>query len=111
MIGLFWLPDSPRWLASRGRMAEAQDVIARLRAKTEDDEEVQLELQNIKESLEVQNLGGDLKMRELLTNGPSQNLRRTLLGIAAQFMQQITGINLITVSLSFVPVDWLLIRS
>lgn len=79
-------------------MAEAQDVIARLRGKPEDDAEVQLELQNIKEALEVQNLGGDFKMRELFTNGPSQNLRRNLLGIAAQFFQQITGINLITVS-------------
>ncbi|KXT17025.1 hypothetical protein AC579_4333 [Pseudocercospora musae] len=101
MAGLFFLPDSPRWLASRGRMAEAQDVIARLRGKPEDDAEVQLELQNIKEALEVQNLGGDFKMRELLTNGPSQNLRRSLLGIAAQFFQQITGINLITYYATF----------
>lgn len=98
MIGLFVLPDSPRWLASKGRMTEAKDIIARLRGKELDDPEVRMELQNIKESLEVQNLGNGFEMKELLTNGPSQNLRRTLLGVASQFFQQFTGINLVTVS-------------
>ena len=89
MIGLFVLPDSPRWLASRGRMAEAHDILARLRGRDLEDPEVKLELQNIKESLEVQNLGGGgFKMSEIFTNGPSQNLRRTLLGVAGQFFQQ-----------------------
>ncbi|KAM3414864.1 hypothetical protein BST61_g10007 [Cercospora zeina] len=102
MIGLFVLPDSPRWLASKGRMSEANDIIARLRGKELDDPEVRMELQNIKESLEVQNLGSGFQMKELLTNGPSQNLRRTLLGIASQFFQQFTGINLVTYYATFV---------
>jgi MFS family permease len=92
---LLYLPDSPRWLMMRGREQEAKDLLARLADADIDSEVVALELSNIKEALAAQSSLGGFKMRELLTNGPSQNLRRTLLGIAAQFFQQICGINLI----------------
>ncbi|EEY20463.1 sugar transporter STL1 [Verticillium alfalfae VaMs.102] len=45
-------------------------------------------------------IGG--RFKRLLTNRPSQKLRRTLLGIAAQFFQQICGITLITYYATFV---------
>jgi|SRR5690242_2060991 len=92
---LLYLPDSPRWLVMRGREAEAKELLARLADEDIDSEVVGLELSNINEALAAQSSLGEFKMRELLTNGPSQNLRRTLLGIAAQFFQQICGINLI----------------
>ncbi|KAK1996050.1 hypothetical protein LX36DRAFT_638716 [Colletotrichum falcatum] len=96
MIGLLYLPDSPRWLAMKGRMEEAREVTSRLLGKPIDHEDVTIEVKAIQEALEAQSQGGSFKFKELLTNGPSQNLRRTLLGIAAQFFQQICGINLIT---------------
>lgn len=79
----------------RGREAEAKELLARLADEDIDSEAVGVELSNINEALAAQSSLGEFKMRELLTNGPSQNLRRTLLGIAAQFFQQICGINLI----------------
>lgn len=69
-------------------------MLARLADSAPESEEVDIELNNIKEALEVQSQGG-FQLKELLTNGPSQNLRRNLLGIMAQFFQQICGINLI----------------
>ncbi|EIT82272.1 putative transporter [Aspergillus oryzae 100-8] len=75
MIGLLYLPDSPRWLTMQGRHAEARDVTARLVGKSR---------------------GGSFKYRELLTNGPSQNLRRSTLAMVSQFFQQMCGINLVT---------------
>lgn len=68
----------------RGREQEAKALLARLADAYIDSEVVAIELSNIKEALGAQSLMGGFKMRELLTNGPSQNLRRTLLGIAAQ---------------------------
>jgi hypothetical protein len=79
----------------RGREAESRTVLARLAGASRDSEEVEIEFNTIRDSLDAQNRDGPFKMRELFQNGPSQNLRRTLLGIFAQFFQQICGINLI----------------
>ena len=79
----------------RGRHTEARLLLARLAGTSADSEEVDTELTNIKDALEAQSRDGPFKMKELLHNGPSQNLRRTLLGVASQFFQQISGINLI----------------
>jgi hypothetical protein len=95
MVGLLFLPDSPRWLASKGRTEEAHDVIARLLGHELDHPEVMAELNGIQESIYIQNRGGGFKYRELFTNGPSQNFRRTFLGALSQFCQQFTGINLV----------------
>lgn len=79
----------------RGRYAEARELLARLAGAPIDSEEVQTELTNIIDALEAQSKDGPFKMKELLHNGPSQNLRRTTLGVVSQFFQQISGINLI----------------
>ncbi|KAH6629147.1 hypothetical protein C7974DRAFT_310842 [Boeremia exigua] len=102
MYMLLYLPDSPRWLIMRGREQEAKELLSRLADEDINSDVVALELSNINEALAAQSLLGEFKMRELLTNGPSQNLRRTLLGIASQFFQQICGINLITYYATFV---------
>ncbi|KAL2758817.1 hypothetical protein ACRALDRAFT_1048467 [Sodiomyces alcalophilus JCM 7366] len=100
MWGLLYLPDSPRWLLMKGRAAEARDVIARLLDKPEDAAEVEEEMSQIASALNVQQNTG--RFRHLLTGGPSQNFRRTLLGVAAQLFQQFCGINLITYYATFV---------
>ncbi|KAJ8116045.1 hypothetical protein OPT61_g2450 [Boeremia exigua] len=102
MYMLLYLPDSPRWLVMRGREEEARELLARLSDEDVNSETVGLELSNINEALAAQSALGEFKMRELLTNGPSQNLRRTLLGIFGQLFQQISGINLITYYATFV---------
>lgn len=101
MAGLLFLPDSPRWLIMQGRHTEARDVTARLVNKAEDHSEVEEELRNIRDALEAQSKDGPFRYRELLTNGPSQNLRRASLAMISQFFQQICGINLITYYATF----------
>lgn len=85
-----------------GRLAEGRDVTARLLGYEHDSIEVDQEMENIRDALEVQSQGGGFSYKELLYNGPSQNLRRTMLAMLSQFFQQICGINLITYYATFV---------
>ncbi|TQI82165.1 SP family galactose:H+ symporter-like MFS transporter [Serratia fonticola] len=85
-VGVFFLPRSPRWLASRGRNAEAKKVLEMLRDNTE---QAKAELDEIRESLKIKQSGWTL-----FKNNP--NFRRAVyLGVLLQVMQQFTGMNVI----------------
>ncbi|KAG8220378.1 general substrate transporter [Butyriboletus roseoflavus] len=94
-----FLPESPRWLVKHGHHAQAVAVISAMENKPISDAEVQRTYYGIREAVAVELSGsGDSKasLRELLTGGRSQNLRRTVIAIVCQAMQQLTGINLVT---------------
>ncbi|KAI9056542.1 general substrate transporter [Trametes sanguinea] len=98
IVGIFWLPESPRWLAKHGRNAEALAVISALDGKPHTDASVQQTFHGIREAIAAEaHFGSDSSpLREVFTNGRSQNFRRAFLGVVIQCFQQITGINLIT---------------
>ncbi|MEB6337389.1 sugar porter family MFS transporter [Serratia rhizosphaerae] len=86
LIGVFFLPRSPRWLASRGRHEEARQVLDMLRDTTE---QAKAELDEIRESLKIKQGGWSLFK-------DNKNFRRAVyLGILLQVMQQFTGMNVI----------------
>ncbi|BEI82216.1 hypothetical protein CcaverHIS002_0300840 [Cutaneotrichosporon cavernicola] len=108
-IGLFFLPYSPRWLASRGRDEESLKTLCRLRRLPSSDPRVQAEWLNIRaeacrnrEDLverhpkaQGDSFGQQLKMEvacwvDMFRSGI---IRRTLVGIVLMFFQQFTGIN------------------
>jgi SP family galactose:H+ symporter-like MFS transporter len=86
MVGLFFLPDSPRWLMLRGRRDDAQAVLAKLRG---DVDVVKKELADIEEQLKTKQHGWSM-FRE------NRNFRRSVgLGMLLQAMQQFTGMNVV----------------
>jgi SP family galactose:H+ symporter-like MFS transporter len=86
LFGVFFLPDSPRWLMMRGRKDDAKKVLMRLRG---DDAIVKHEIADIEEQLKTPQLGWHLFQQ-------NANFRRSVgLGVLLQLMQQLTGINVV----------------
>ena len=81
-IGMFWLPESPRWLVSRNFIDSARTVLERIRGI----KDVGTELKDIQNSLAVQSGG----WRDLFTSLVRPAL---IVGVGLAILQQITGIN------------------
>jgi sugar porter (SP) family MFS transporter len=81
---LFSIPPSARWLAARGRVAEARRVLDMTGVAN-----VEEELQSIERSLDVQRDGGRQKLSWSLHRKP------ILLAISIAFFNQVAGINAI----------------
>jgi len=86
LAALSRVPESPRWLAMRGRDLEALEVLGRVG----DPSRAAAELREVKASIEAEAQLGRTSWRALMH--PSLRLVMTI-GIAVGIIQQITGIN------------------
>ena len=83
-VGMFFLPESPRWLARRGQMANARTVLARIRGTADVDEEMR--------AIEV--TLSDAGEHGTLSDLFASSVRPALVvGIGLAVLQQVTGIN------------------
>ncbi|MFX1498872.1 MAG: sugar porter family MFS transporter [Promethearchaeota archaeon] len=82
MIGMWRMPDSPRWLINHGYFDKARNILKKIRNNTNVDDEIQ----EIKESLNKQKGG----RKELLNPLVKPAL---IIGISLALFQQLTGIN------------------
>ncbi|KAF4554648.1 High-affinity glucose transporter-like protein 1 [Elsinoe fawcettii] len=93
MIGLPFLPRSPRWLAKVDRVDEAIDVLARIQAGGDrNDPLVVAEWQEIVETLAAER-AAPAGWRKFVVNGM---WKRTLAGFTVQMWQQNAGANVMT---------------
>jgi SP family galactose:H+ symporter-like MFS transporter len=85
-LGVFALPDSPRWLMMQGRKEEATRVLLRLRGNPE---VVKQEEAEIAEQLRIPQRGWHMFLQ-------NKNFRRSVgLGVLLQIVQQFTGMNVV----------------
>ncbi|OQD75780.1 hypothetical protein PENDEC_c006G06917 [Penicillium decumbens] len=93
IIGMYFLPDSPRFLISKGKVHEGEYVLAALAGKELDDHETQMQKQLVIESIEAAGVAEGAGYSDLLTGGKTQHFRRMLIGSSSQIAQQLSGCN------------------
>jgi sugar porter (SP) family MFS transporter len=95
--GLFFLPDSPRWYVKRNRLEDAARSLSILRGHPAHSQYIQNELAELVGNYEYEMTHMQAGWKDCFTGGwkPSSNVRRVMLGITLQMMQQWTGVNFI----------------
>lgn len=99
--GIVFLPESPRWLVAHDRHDDAKRIIWAVQPNAKEidvngpkvSHDLHVIQRAIIEEREAASLGS---YKALFTNGKQKFFYRTMLGIGGQFMQQLSGINLIT---------------
>jgi sugar porter (SP) family MFS transporter len=102
-IGLFFLPESPRYFVKKGNLDQAAAMLARLRGEPVGSDYIQQELTEIIANHEYEMsvipqtgyFGSWMNCFKGGLSNPGSNLRRTILGTSLQMMQQWTGVNFI----------------
>lgn len=90
LFGMLSLPDTPRWYASKGRLAEAKRTLERVHLA----ERVGLEFEQITDLVAADAVQGRVSISQVLRREPWIK-RLILVGIVLAAAQQTTGINVV----------------
>lgn len=102
-VGLIFLPESPRYYVRKGNLEKAAIALSQVRSQPLDSEYVRDELAEIVANYDYEMalvpattyIGGWTACFKGSLRDGSSNIRRSILGIGLQAMQQLTGINFI----------------
>jgi len=96
-VGLFLLPESPRYWVKKGQTDKAVAALVRIRGQPADSEYVQAELAEIIANYEYEMSIATAGWADCFRGGmrPSGNFYRVVVGTALQMFQQLTGVNFI----------------
>jgi hypothetical protein len=92
-IGIWFLQESPRWLMEKDRHEEARAVLDKLHSTGNNDDFLQLEFEEIRDTVVAEKTAQKVSWKALLAK-PSWR-KRLLLGCGVQAFGQLSGINVI----------------
>jgi hypothetical protein len=93
VIFVIWgCPESPRWLAKRGRWEEAEEVLCAVHDLKPDDPYIADEMMAIRANIEMETGEGKKNWYDLFKKDHLQTRRRVILAYFALFMNQISGV-------------------
>jgi len=99
-FGMFILPESPRWLASKDRWEECERVLILTHGKGDPNSPwVAREFQEIKDWLDIERQSKKVTMLELFS---PRYINRTHIGIFTQIWSQLTGMNVMMYYITYV---------
>jgi len=91
LVGMMFLPESPRWLAAHDRWEEAIDIISHIQGGGDlEHPQVMIEMEEIKEAVRIDRESKSVTLLDLFR---ADSINRTMVGIWAQIWQQLTGMN------------------
>lgn len=96
-IGLFLLPESPRWYIKKNRPHDAAKSLSVLRGQPIESQFIKDEVAELSANYKYEMTHMQAGWMDCFRGGwkPSGNLRRVVLGMALQMFQQWTGVNFI----------------
>lgn len=89
--GIWFLCESPRWLIEQDRMEEAHQVIVKMHANGSNQEFLELEFREIRDTIVAEKTLAVRSWRKILTKKSWR--RRLFLGMGVQAFGQLSGIN------------------
>ncbi|KAI1367890.1 hexose transporter [Xylaria arbuscula] len=103
LIFFYWVPESPRWLVSKDRTAEATDIISRYHAPQQGTSEsplVRYQLDQIIQTLKQEKIASSTGWSALVST--PGNRKRTLIAFLVGFMAQWNGVAVVSYYLTLV---------
>ncbi|KAJ0104206.1 hypothetical protein N8I77_005249 [Diaporthe amygdali] len=99
-IALFFLPESPRWLAKKDRWEETHEVLTLVHGHGDPNSPfVSRELAEIREVVEFERANSDVSYIELFK---PKMLNRTIIGLFMQIWSQLTGMNVMMYYITYI---------
>lgn len=96
LVGLFFFPYSPRWLASKDRWEEAIQVLAQLHGKGDvNHPKVLAQYQEIEDALRFEREQAVSSYKALVA---PRMVKRVLLGMSIQMWSQLCGMNIMSIA-------------
>ncbi|KAK7337828.1 hypothetical protein VNO77_18415 [Canavalia gladiata] len=87
LLGLFFIPESPRWLAKFGHWERSESELQRLRGKDADVSQEATEIRDFTEALQRQREASIIALFQL------QYLKSLTVGVGLMILQQLGGVN------------------